>query len=720
MPVFPARFAAFALLFCSLLLPFSLPARADFSFVHVTDSHVTATDKPGSNAAIAATLYREISDLKPQPRFVFHTGDVVEVGTPLEYEFHHKALQNLTIPHYIAPGNHDVRWNPLGKEGFELGAQGPLYRSWDVEAVQFIALDSTVLLQHWGHFDRKMLDWLRDDLQKIGTERPVIIGFHHWMGRDAVQIDNAAALLQITAPYNIKLWLQGHGHADIQWNIGGAPAIMAKGLYQGSYHLIEISENRLRVLRRTLESRAPGQEILSIPLQKTPAPQWNATAKLRGERLEIGATRGDLPPQTELSFRLGTGKYAPLAPNADGWRAGAARPNLAGEHQVEVRATLPDGRIYTRFVPLSLRFRGAPAPLWVASVGGAVQSKLVISGGALYVSTMGGDLSCLDARTGQTRWKWASGGAVFSTPRVQNGAVYFGSADHFVYALNAASGKFQWKTQTKGAVFGGAAVAGGVVCIASVDTWIYGLNERNGAVLWRAKGENMFQSQAATDGARFFVGGWDNYFRALDVATGREIWTQKFGKSFYYSPAIGSPTTAQHRVYVSSNDGILHAMNAATGQIEWEVPGPALGYSGPLWHDDSSSDSSSDRNGESSGNPSGARIFNASLTDTGRVFAFDAGTGQKIWETATGSVIYDSSCAWGNAAGDGTASDKAAGGAIYVGSVSGVFSALGARDGKILWQYQLAPGHLLASPATDEKRVYIASQNGLVVALPLR
>ncbi len=678
----------FAALLISMLI--SLPARADFSFVHFTDTHVTASDKPGSNAAKDAEMYREISALTPQPKFAFSTGDVVEVGTPQEYEFHRAALKHLAIPYHEAPGNHDVRWNPLGKEGFEKGVQGPLYQSWDRERVHFIFLDSTVLLQHWGHFDRKMLDWLRADLQKVGTERPIVIGFHHWIGRDAVQADNESELLEITAPYNVKLWLQGHGHSDIQWNINGAPAIMAKGLYQGSYNLVEISGNRLRVLRRTLEKPTPTTEVLSISLEKTATPNWKAAASRRGETVRIEAKNGDLPVESALSFRFGAGKYAPLEARGNGWFADVNAPKTPGEHRLEVRAVTPDGRNYTRFVPFSVRLQSAPAPIWVAAIGGAVQSKLVAKDGALYVSTMGGDMVCLDARTGFQKWKFATGGSVFSSPLVENGAVVFGSADHFVYSLDAKTGKLRWKTETGGAVFGGAAFSRGVICIASVDTQIYGLDAESGAILWKSKGEGMFQSQAASDGERFFVGGWDNMFRALEVATGREIWAQKFGKSFYYSPAIGSPTTGAGRVYVSSNDGILHAMDAATGKIEWEVPGPALGYSGPLLREN--------------------RVFNASLTGEGKVFGFNSQNGEKAWETPTGSVIYDSSCAFGQ---------SPQGGAVYVGSVDGTFSAIRAVDGKMLWQYQLAPGHLLASPATDGEKVYIGSQNGFVTALPL-
>lgn len=666
-------------------------ARADFSFVHISDTHIDGGEGPTSHAATDSALYREISALQPQPAFVMNTGDTCESATPQEYALFQKTLTNLSIPNYTAPGNHDVRWNPLGKEGYRTGTGQPLYQSWDYQNVHFVLLDSTVLLQHWGHFDRAMLDWLRADLKTVGAARPVIIGFHHPIGRGSNFVDNESDLLSITAPYNVVLWLQGHGHSDIEWNINGAPAIMPKGLYQGSYHLIEVTADRLRVLRRTEGTPTPTQEVLSAPLAKRAPPSWTATARVEGTNVRVWAWWGTFSPPSKLAFRVDGGKLRPLVLALHDWSATLPASELmVGEHSLTVEATLPDGRVYTQNVPLSIRRPGAPAPLWVAPLGDAVQSRLVRAGDGLYVSTMGGDMVCLNAATGSVRWKYRTEGAIFSTPLVAQGTVFFGSADHVIYALDATSGKIKWEAYAEGAVFAGAAFARGVICIASVDTKIYGLDAQTGKKLWTAQGQGMYQSQATTDGAHFFVGGWDNMFRALDVTTGREDWKQKFGRSFYYAPAIGSPTTGDGRAYVTSNDGVMHASEAQTGKLLWEVPGPSLGYSGPLFRD--------------------GKIYNASLTDTGRVFCFDAATGEKKWETPTGSVIYDSSCAWAN---------TPDGGAVYVGSVNGIFSALRASDGRLLWQYHLAPGHVLASPSTDAARVYIASQNGTVVALPL-
>ncbi|GAB4451436.1 MAG: PQQ-binding-like beta-propeller repeat protein [Armatimonadaceae bacterium] len=683
-----------------LLLMFAgIPAYADFSFVHITDTHFTDSETPVSNAAKNREMFAELNGLTPKPAFVVNTGDVCEIGTDAEYAVFRKTTRQLEIPMYSAPGNHDVRWNPRGKEGYTVGSQQPLYQSWDYENVHFVLLDSTVLLQHWGHFDQAQLDWLAKDLKKVGTKTPIIIGFHHWVGRDTVQVDNENALLRVLAPYNVRLFLIGHGHSDIRWNVNGAPAIMAKGLYQGSYHVVNVTADKLTVYRRTTESGKPDVEVLTEPLARPQRPRSAVNIVARGGLLSPGygvvsVERGDLPLDSLITYRLNEGKGISLSSDTAGWTGTLdLSTTMPGFHHLNVSLAVPGGDTYLIPVDFEIEAPLTLRPTWRVSVG-EVQGKLVADGSRVYVPTMGGDLVALDAKTGREQWRVKTGGSIFSTPLVAENTVYFGSADHYVYAADAKSGKVKWKAKTGGAVFAGAAKAGDIVCIGSTDTSIYGLDARNGKVLWVARGENMYQSQAATDGKRFFVGGWDNQFRCLDAKTGSELWKQPFGKHkesgkylFYFAPAIASPTVASGRVFVSSNDGMLHAMEAETGKVLWEVPGPSLGYSSPLYI--------------------AGRLFNGSLTPEGKVFSFDALTGETIWEQKTGSVIYDSSCVFSS-------------GRVFIGSVNGVFSAMDASDGQLLWQFRLPAGHLLASPAADNERVYIGSLSGEVLAFPAR
>ncbi|MGB7161488.1 MAG: PQQ-binding-like beta-propeller repeat protein [Tepidisphaeraceae bacterium] len=693
------------------LLALTSIARADFTFIHASDPHFNTKEGPGTNAGNDAERYKEISALNPQPKFIVQTGDIVEIGTVEEYDVLRRTLaDSLKIPLYNAPGNHDVRWNPIGKEGYVKGVGQPLYQSWDYENVHFVTLDSTVLLQHWGHISKDQLDWLKADLDKVGKEKPIIIGFHHWIGRDTVQTDNEQQLMDLVAPYNVVLWLQGHGHSDIQWNVNGVPAIMQKGLYQGSYSVIDVTADTMKVRRRAIgaakknselvrdksvpnEPEVTWTDLMTIPLKKQTPPKWDATVSL-GDKLSISAKRGDLPDDAKLGYRVNSGKYIDMTPKGDEWVAEAPTKDLiAGEQVITVQALLADGRAYQKPLKLMVEQPGAPKALWSGNLKGAIQSKLVRAGDNLFVTTMGGDLVGLDPNTGDEKWRVKTEGPVFSTPHVDNGVVYFGSTDHQVYAVDAKTGDVKWKTKTEGGVFAGPAVAKGIVVIPSVDKKIYGLDANTGDVKWTLPVDGMVQSKCATDGERVFIGDWVNTLRAIDVARGEEIWAVKMGRTkdgriaTPYSPAISSPAVGDGKVYVTTNDGVIHALDAKTGHMAWEwweKDKNKLGYSGPLFHD--------------------GKIYIA-IGDEGRTFCIDAMKGELLWQCDTGSVIYDSSFAF-------------AGGNVFIGCVAGEFNAIDASSGKIVWKYRLAPGHLLASPATDEKNVYIGTMSGQIIALP--
>lgn len=694
---FPARLPTRLLgLFC-IVLSLSTWARGDFTFIHCSDIHIGA----GDNDKTDAKLFTEITQLSPKPVLVFNTGDVCEYGTDEQYELYRETLKSLgDVKMYPSPGNHDVRWNPRGKEGYTKGTNSPLYRSWDHENIHFVILDSTVLLEHWGHISQEQLNWLKDDLKKVGTEKPVILGFHHWIGRETVQTDNEQALLELVKPYNVVLWLQGHGHSDIAWNVNGTPATMVKGLYQGSYNIIEVTKDELKIRKRHIptpkkndkdlirDKSAPPVEInpetvplMTIPLARRPEPQWSAEAKLVDDGIEVTATA---PEGATLDYRMNSAAPKQMT----GGRA-KLPTTMPGEHVITVQATLPDGRSFQRPVPFKMQ--GSAAPVWEINVGAEVQSRLVRTNDAILVSTMGTDLVALNPTDGSEKYRAKTGGPIFSAAHVDGETAYFGSADHFVYAIDAATGNQKWKTETGGAVLAGPSAAKGIVCVGSTDTKIYGLDATSGSIIWTVPGQNMFQSKTATDGERFFVGGWDNHFRCIDAKSGEVLWDLVLGKAQKYqnfsafAPAITAPAVGNGKVFVSTNDGILHALNIADGKEAWHVDWKNMGYSSPIFHD--------------------GRVYCA-LSDKNKVFCVDADTGEMKWTTDTAAVIYDSSFCFG-------------GGNVFIGNVNGTLNSIRASDGKIEWQYRLGPGHLLGSPIADEQKVYMGSMSGKVIAMPL-
>jgi hypothetical protein len=692
------------LIFAALILATALAARADFTFIHISDIHVGA----GNNAETDEVLFTEMAARDVKPVFIVNTGDVCENGTTEQYDRYQQILARLAnIPSYVAPGNHDVRWNPMGKEGYTSGAKQPLYQSWDYQNVHFVTLDSTVLLEHWGHISQEQLDWLKKDLEKIGPDKPLVIGFHHWIGRDPVMVDNEQALMDLVAPYNVVLWLQGHGHSDIQWNINGVPAIMVKGLYQGSYNIIDVTDKEMKISKRfqpdtkreltksedeppTSAPAAQHRAVMTIPLKKQPAPEWTVENEGSATKPLIVAHAEKLPKDSILDYRIDGEKLARMKESSIELDTAKLSPGI---HTVTVQATLPDGRAFQ--IPKEIKIPGAVSPIWEANVGGAIQSRLVRDGDLLYVTTMGNDLVALLAATGKEKFRVHTAGPIFCAPHVDNGVVYFASADHFVYAYDALSGREKWKTQLGGAVLAGPNVAQGIVCVGSVDTKIYGLDAISGSIVWTVQGMNMYQTKTATDGQRFFVGGWDNHFRCIDAKEGKLLWDVILGrptkaKNFSpYAPAITSPAVGGGKVYCSTNDGILHALNIEDHAEAWHIDWKKMGYSSPIFVD--------------------GKVYCA-LSDEGKTFRADPATGHLDWTCETGAVIYDSSFCYAGGGG---------GGNVFIGNVNGTLNAINAASGKIEYQYRLGPGHLLGSPIADDEKVYVGNMTGKIVALPV-
>jgi hypothetical protein len=141
-----------------------------------------------------------------------------------------------------------------------------------------------------------------------------------------------------------------------------------------------------------------------------------------------------------------------------------------------------------------------------------------------------------------------------------------------------------------------------------------------------------------------------------------------------------SPAIADGVVYISSTDGFLYAIDAATGQANWSTE---IGWS------------------ESSPAVADGVVYVGG--DSNTLFAIDAATGDKIWE-AIGDH-YDGI----------VSSPVVVDGVVYVGSADGNLYALDAATGKTKWSVSL--GYINASPAVVDGVVYVIQQSMILYAL---
>lgn len=705
------RFALFLCLLFFTCVKAYAQSDQPFRFVHITDTHLTAS----GNIEPLKQLVAELNAMSPRPAFVIDTGDVTEAGRPEEYARFLEGTTGLAIPFYCAPGNHDARWAPLGKEAFT-NAFKKLYQSFDHNGVHFVLLDSTVLLEHWGHFDTAQLKWLESDLKKLKKDTPVLLFFHHWVGRENSMVDNEEALLRLIAPYNIVAMFVGHGHSDIHWKINGIDCFMARGLYQGSYNLVEVGPSAIQVLRVRKEDTGKAPPVIaSLPLNRGSAQRkqvaflWDDPNFPLLERrrplteLRIGK-EGAHDEKVTAAYSLNGAAPVPMERDKRDKESVSfmaqfntkGLPN--GSNLLRLLLTDPTGEVYRRDEPFLVeRLSGQPKMAWddPYRCDDTIQSSPLLAGDTLYVTCFDGKVHALDPTNGKRRWTASTKGALFASPVVADGTLYIGSMDHGFYAFDARSGRQRWRYDAGTPLFATAAVSNGVVCFGA-NKKIVGLDIATGKEKWTQEAGGFFQSRAAAADGVFYLGGWDNTLYALDAATGAPKWKSQMGRSqagkgaisFYYSPAIASPTVAEGRVFVCTNDGTLHAVNAATGQDEWAIHAPrggdTFGYSSPFYAD--------------------GVVYCGGLGKNGDVYAVSATDGTLQWRCSTGAENYDSSAVL-------------LGSQVVIGSVRGTISWVDAKTGKLTGQYNLPPGYCFSTPAGTHSMTYITSMNNNVYAL---
>lgn len=644
-----------------------------FSFAFFSDTHVGLKN----NVAEDASMMREMRDLGFD--FAINGGDVTDYGWVGEYRNWQELMKLVPFPIHHVPGNHDVRWSPLGPKAYKEGTRSPMFESFDHKGVHFALLDSTVPLSHWGHFESAMLRWLEKDLAGVGRQNPVFVVTHHWVGRDGIMVDNEEVLLKIIEPYNVKIILNAHGHSDLLWTWHGIPNTMNRGLYQLSYQRVDVdrTRNEVRLSRRTKEK--PTQSLLTtVPLTtpRTRVDVWKVP-----ERLSAGVV---LKPRGFAEYRWDDGKWKPVG---DGI---VVAQMASGPHRLSLRTDVA----YATAGHAIADGGDSLGIAWETKLPGGVMSHLKLHGGHLLVSTMDGSLLKVEKSRGNIVWQVHLGDYCHSSPVVVGDIVVVGSADGFVHARKLSDGKPVWIFHTDGPVYASAASGKGVVAIASGDGRIYGLDERTGVEKWRyvlpASNSAFIQSQGASDGERVYFGAWDSHLYALNLLDGGLVFRAGCcdDRSFAYSPAIGGPTLGDGRVYVPANGNVMYGFDAKTGEPRWQTksPGDKFGYSAPSFFD--------------------GKVIAGNLGDKGEVRCVDAKSGQILWTAETGSVIYDSS-------------PKVFGRWAAVGSVSGLLSLIYVPDGRVMRQNHLPVGHFLSSPEIDADHVYAATYNDRLIALTL-
>lgn len=704
--------------------PTATPEAPSFSFIQATDSHF------GPSLAMPADLAAErgwatwralaahdgamrlgpFGIEAPPPDFIVNTGDVTEFGFPGATTALASAyFEGIDQPQYEVAGNHDNTW--VADTGRWRQRHGGLNHTWDHKGVRFIALNSASLQEPLPSFGEESVVWLAGVLENTDAAMPIVLLWHH-PPRDssfASRYDKDR-VYDLVSGHHVVVVLCGHSHAVRNEVTYGIPAIHGGSTFgkNAGYAVADVREGRLRMAYRPLDEDAATTPLLDVSLAAVPRPRvaiesptpWQS---FPGGMIALAATLDN--PTTATMVRA----YAELNDDeridlslADGRATGSLDAGRVtnGVHFVrfvfeEDGATSITGvGQHTRSVAFAIEDPAKPASgtaQWRTALGASIQSTPTLFEGRLYVGTNGGEVVALDAESGAILRRFIGKAEVLAdvvawradptAPLrlvVGTGAGELLVLDEELQLVARHAGEM--------AIYSTAVIDdAGVAYVGTNAGDVIAVKVESGELVWRnTDPDYSIEAPVVLAGDKVLVGAWDGYLYAINRADGKTAWkaagprNAAEGVNRYYAPADTPPLVIGETVFVADRAYKSGKYNLADGAFGREfVDGAvALGLS---------------RDGQS-----------VAVRRLDKPVSLHKLDGTQVWES---TVV----------AGRNPATPTTNGRAFFVVDHKGLMSAINARNGETVWQYQVTPGQFVFANVTPvDGGAYVAGMDGRV------
>ena len=536
-------------------------------FIHITDTHIgSANGLKNLNSFIQL-----MQNFPEKPDFIIHTGDVTEFGSEEEFRAYSQAISSLNIPFYHTLGNHDVRWNGAG---WLLGEKYlPNYKrnyAFTNQGITFIALDSSFPFSQYGLIDPSQLAWLKDTLAKIPSEQPIIIFFHHPIMPSRNFLIGKDALLEILRPYNVVLFITGHGHSNQTWQVDGINSIMTKGLMDANtcFRFIKIRNDMIEISTYDLNGKEIPNQKFVFPLKRTQptSSPTKSNANSPFQKLS-GAIQADLLSYNDLviacdwagevvAFKRKTGEEA--------WRKRFDSPILTSP-------TLNQGKLFVPFLNGFVRCFDVNngKMLWETQLPQPITGHLTFADGKLFIPASQ-SLFALNEK-GEIIWQRKLGGNLESRPLIKGKNLYIGAWDKNLYAINIENGEINWqKEQARSRYYSPATCSPILWGNKLILTQPYDNSAKRGGLLaLDDKGESIWQvdgnfgySTPVIDGDRLYIASMEGNLYCVSPE-GKVLW-----KTNLANPCFNSrPVIKGENIYIVSFNDVLFCVDKKSGKI---------------------------------------------------------------------------------------------------------------------------------------------------------
>lgn len=318
-----------------------------------------------------------------------------------------------------------------------------------------------------------------------------------------------------------------------------------------------------------------------------------------------------------------------------------------------------------------------------------------LDGGVIFAADERGRVMAVDAQSGERRWQTDLDVGVSSGLTAAAGQVYLGTRNGEVLAVNQSDGQVAWRSRVPSEVLAAPQPNQQLLVVQSVDGAVTALDRRTGQERWvhttnepaltlRGTGTPSVIDQVT------FAGFANGRLATLDNRSGQPLWERRIavprGRSEIDRMVDlgGQPVlTPDGRLFVSSYNGRLVALDATSGEM--------------LWERDHSSHLTPVLVGE--------RLF--TVNEASHVTAFDARTGEEVWRNRDLEGRWLTAPAFSD-------------GNLVVGDFEGYLHLIDVQNGRFSARTRVDSSGISVRPVTDFRRIYVLTNNGRLEALDIR
>ncbi len=192
----------------------------------------------------------------------------------------------------------------------------------------------------------------------------------------------------------------------------------------------------------------------------------------------------------------------------------------------------------------------------------------LVSDGYIYAPNNDGSLYALDTK-GELIWTFETNEELWAMPLSDGEKVYLGSMGRHIYALDPLSGKQIWVSEDLGgAVVSAMSLDSDVIYAGTVGENLVAVSAANGKILWSAQLDGWVWTQPLFANESVFVADQEGIVYSLDAASGEISW-QIQPDIEADRGIISNPVITEDALFFASQGGVLYAVDPETGVSKW-------------------------------------------------------------------------------------------------------------------------------------------------------